>query len=67
MMIDDRFVAQGTGVAAPTMQTWQVVDLFPGLDGITYARLAHTRDRSRTKTVAQAALLDRHLFIRVEQ
>jgi hypothetical protein len=63
--IDDRFVAQGTGAAPPTMQTWRVVDLFAGVDGKPYARLEHTLDSSRIKTVAQTALLDSHLFVRL--
>jgi len=67
VMIDDRFVAQGTGVTAPMMQTWRVIDLFAGVDGVAYARLAHTLDHSRIKTIAQAALLDRQLFVRSEQ
>lgn len=62
--IDDLFVARGTGATPPTMQTWRVVDLFSGVDGVAYARLAHTLDDSRVKTIAQAALLDRHLFVR---
>lgn len=41
---------------------WRVVDLFEGRDGIPYARLVNTNDRSLTKTVATEALLDRNLF-----
>jgi hypothetical protein len=41
---------------------WRVVDLFEGRDGIPYARLVNTNDRSLTKTVATDALLDRSLF-----
>lgn len=41
---------------------WRVVDLFEGRDGIPYARLVNTNDRSLIKTVATEALFDRSLF-----
>ncbi len=44
---------------------WEVTQTFEGGDGFAYVRLANTLDRSRIKTVAQTALLDRHLFHRI--
>ena len=44
---------------------WEVTQTFEGDDGFAYVRLANTLDRSRVKTVAEAALLDRHLFHRI--
>ena len=44
---------------------WEVTQRFEGGDGFAYVRLANTLDRSRVKTVAETALLDRHLFHRI--
>ena len=44
---------------------WEVTQRFEGRDGFAYVRLANTLDRSRVKTVAETALLERRLFQRV--
>lgn len=61
--IADHFVSVGRyadwrGIVA----IWRVVHLFQGVDGVPYARLVNTVDRSLTKTIATDALLDRTLF-----
>lgn len=61
-----RFMPSSLTLGSVTVGPWEIVDLFQAADGIAYARLANAADRSRVKTVAEAALLDRHLFRRVE-
>jgi hypothetical protein len=63
----DRFNSAGAEIAPRSSLIWEVVALFPGTDGVPYAKLANTVDRSRVKTVAQTALLDRTLFVRVRR
>ncbi|MBI3517503.1 MAG: hypothetical protein HY060_26015 [Proteobacteria bacterium] len=61
--LEDRFVsATGSNVGRGVTRVWRVVQLFDGGDGVRYARLVNAADRSLTKTVAAAALLDRSLF-----
>jgi hypothetical protein len=61
-----RFLATDLRVgSAASLGAWEVTQTFEGGDGFAYARLANTLDRSRVKTVAEGALLDRHLFHRV--
>ncbi|MBV8169094.1 MAG: hypothetical protein JO021_20035 [Alphaproteobacteria bacterium] len=61
--LEDRFLpATKKTTGKTTGIVWRVVDLFEGRDGIPYARLVNTNDRSLTKTVATEALLDRSLF-----
>jgi hypothetical protein len=61
--LEDCFLpATKTTTGKTTGIVWRVVDLFEGRDGIPYARLVNTNDRSLVKTVATEALLDRTLF-----
>ena len=61
--IEDHFVNAGRSAIESGMAgVWRVVQLFEGADGVPYARLVNAADRSLTKTVATAALLDRSLF-----
>lgn len=43
-------------------EVWEIVSTFQGIDGLRYAQLVHIYDRTRTKTVAVKALLDRRLY-----
>jgi hypothetical protein len=61
-----RFMPTSLQLGTVTVGPWEIVELFKANDGLPYARLANAADRSRVKTVAEAALLDRHLFRRVE-
>jgi hypothetical protein len=61
-----RFMPTSLQLGTVTVGPWEIVELFHANDGLPYARLANAADRSRIKTVAEAALLDRHLFRRVE-
>lgn len=61
--LEDHFVNAGPSAIGPgSAGVWRVVQLFEGADGVAYARLVNAADRSLTKTVATAALLDRSLF-----
>ena len=61
------FIPADAAVASRAVSgVWEVVDLFAGTDRVPYARLTNSRDRSLSKTVAQAALLDRSLYRLVE-
>jgi len=61
-----RFLASDMRVRrAASVGAWEVTQTFEGGDGFAYVRLANTLDRSRVKTVAQGALLDRHLYQRI--
>jgi hypothetical protein len=61
-----QFMPSSLQLGTVTVGPWEIVELFKAADGLPYARLANAADRSRIKTVAEAALLDRHLFRRVE-
>jgi hypothetical protein len=61
-----RFMPTSLQLGTVTVGPWEIVELFQANDGLPYARLANAADRSRIKTVAEAALLDRHLFRRVQ-
>lgn len=61
-----RFMPSSRQLGTATVGPWEIVELFQANDGMAYARLANAADRSRIKTVAEGALLDRHLFRRVE-
>ena len=62
-----RFMASDLTVgSAHSVGQWEVTQTFEGGDGLAYARIANTLDRSRVKTLAEGALLDRHLFRRVD-
>jgi hypothetical protein len=43
-------------------EIWEVVATFQAIDGLRYAQLVHTHDRTRTKTVATEGLLDKRLY-----
>ena len=61
--LEDHFVNAGRSAIGPgTAGVWRVVQLFEGADRVAYAKLVNVADRSLTKTVAIAALLDRSLF-----
>jgi hypothetical protein len=61
-----RFMASDLTVgSAHSVGQWEVTQTFEGGDGLSYARIANTLDRSRVKTLAEGALLDRSLFRRV--
>ena len=61
--LEDHFVNAGPSAIEPGIAgVWRVVQLFEGADGVAYAKLVNAADRSLTKTVAAAALLDRTLF-----
>ena len=62
----ERFMASDLIVgSAHSVGLWEVTQTFEGGDGLPYARIANTLDRSRVKTLAEGALLDRNLFRRV--
>jgi hypothetical protein len=61
--LEDHFVNAGrSAIGRSVADVWRVVRLFEGADGVAYANLVNAADRSLTKTVATAALLDRSLF-----
>ncbi len=42
---------------------WIVQDIFPGNDGLTYARVVLASDPSHSKTLSTAVLADRRRFV----
>jgi len=46
---------------------WVVKELVTGVDGITYAHLTCTLDRTQRKTLSLAVLGDRRRFARVDE
>jgi len=48
------------GRAAPE---WTVQDVFRGVDGVSYARIALISDPSYSKTLSTSVLSDRHRFV----
>jgi hypothetical protein len=43
-------------------EIWEIVSMFDAVDGLRYAQLVHVTDRTRIKTVAAKALLDKRLY-----
>ena len=61
--LEDCFLAADSTAGRQSSIVWRVVDLFQGTDGIAYARLVSTADRSNAKTIAAKALKDRSLYL----
>ncbi len=61
--LEDHFVSAGrSAIGSSVAGIWRVTQLFEGADGVAYAKLENTTDRTLIKTVATGALLDRALF-----
>src|ERR1700722_6966484 len=56
--IGARFRAAGRTMFGRESEIWEVVSTFQAIDGLRYAQLVHVHDRTRTKTIAAAGLLD---------
>ena len=60
--VGSRFRSAGKTFFGQETETWEVVSISQGMDGLLYARMVHLRDVTRTKTIAVTALLDRRLY-----
>ncbi len=61
-----RFRPATTTIGTATVGAWEVVELFNGIDDITYARLANVTDPSKVKSVACHALLNDRLYMPID-
>ena len=50
------------GFGYPPSAVWEVERVVPGADGIEYARLVRTNDRTERKQVSLTALANRSLY-----
>ena len=62
-----RFRDIRSGVFGASGLEWVVRELVTGVDGITYAHLTCTLDRTQRKTLSLAVLGDRRRFARVDE
>ena len=60
--IGARFRSADRSIFGHQGEVWEVVSTFQAIDGLRYAQLVHTHDRTRTKTVATDGLLDKRLY-----
>ncbi len=60
--IGSRFRAAGRTFLGSQREVWEVVSVSQENDGLDYAKLVNLADRTRTKTLAVKALLDRNLY-----